>query len=139
MKNNLQANFRGKKLETKTSKIFNFFEGLKGLIFSVSAFLTALSFWLFNFFVSQNVYAGNIGSSKFITGTTKMMEDATAALIVVAPVITVFVVGYCFLKKGAGDEMDHRKWDTRISTAIVSCIGVVGASILVKLIMDYYK
>lgn len=109
----------------------------QGAVFSISAFITALTFFIS--MLSQNVFASSLQSSKFVTGTVKMLEDATNVLIVLAPVLTIFVVGYCFIRKSAADEMDYKKWATRITTAIVCCIGVVSASIIVKVVMDYYK
>jgi len=44
-----------------------------------------------------------------------------------------------FIRKTVSDEMDHKKWDSRISTAIICCIGVVAASIIINLVIGYYK
>ncbi|MDR2089121.1 MAG: hypothetical protein LBP73_07170 [Clostridiales Family XIII bacterium] len=83
--------------------------------------------------------AGNIGSSKLATGTEQLIKDVTSWLLVVAPLVTVVAVIYYFIRKTVSDEIDHKKWNSRISTAILCCIGVVAASLIINLIVGYYK
>ena len=91
------------------------------------------------FLTTLPVYAGEIGSSKLATGTESLVKDATTWLLVIAPLVTVVAVIYYFIRKTVSDEMDHKKWDSRISTAIICCIGVVAASIIIQVITSYYK
>ena len=113
-------------------KVFNFFSRVRVWFAAV-----AVSLWaLLN---SLPVYATDIGSSKLATGTEKLVGDATTWLLVIAPAVTVVAVIYYFIRKAMSDEMDHKKWNTRISTAVISCIGVVTASIIIKVIMAYYQ
>ena len=91
------------------------------------------------FMLIQPAYAGAIGSSKLATGTEALIKDATTWLLVVAPLVTVVAVIYYFIRKTVSDEMDHKKWDSRISTAIICCIGVVAASLIINLVISYYK
>ena len=60
-------------------------------------------------------------------------------LLIVAPILTVLLVGYYLLRKSASDEMDSKRWDTRIKIALICCIGVVVASGLITIIIGYYK
>jgi hypothetical protein len=46
---------------------------------------------------------------------------------------------YYFIRKSMADEMDHRKWDSRITTAIICCIGVVSASLIINVLVSYYQ
>jgi hypothetical protein len=102
-------------------------------------FATAIAF-LCMFMSNLTVYAtGNIGTSKLATGTEQLVKDATAWLLVIAPLVTVVAVIYYFIRKAISDEMDHKKWNTRITTAIMCCIGVVAASLIINLIIGYYK
>ena len=112
--------------------LFAAVRNLKGRIF---AFL--LSTWAFS--GSATIYASDIGSSKLATGTEKLITDVTTWLLVVAPLVTVVAVIYYFIRKTISDEIDHKKWNTRISTAIICCIGVVAASLIINLIVGYYK
>jgi len=84
-------------------------------------------------------FATSIQKSKIVTGTEKLIEDLTGWLLIFAPVLTVLLVGYFFLRKAASDEMDAKRWDNRIKVAIISCIGVVVASGLINVLMSYYK
>jgi hypothetical protein len=85
------------------------------------------------------VYAVDIGTSKLATGTEKLIKDVTSWLLIVAPLVTVVAVIYYLIRKTVSDEMDHKKWNTRITTAIICCIGVVVASIIINLIVSYYQ
>ena len=121
-----------KKMFTTMRFIMGFVENTKGWIISI-----LLSLWAF--IGSVPVFASDIGSSKLATGTEKLITDVTTWLLVVAPLVTVVAVIYYFIRKTVSDEMDHKKWNTRISTAIICCIGVVAASLIINLIVGYYK
>lgn len=99
--------------------------------------LTTLLYALF--FNVLTVHATNIESSKFYTGTKKLIEDSTKALLILAPIITVIMVIYFFVRRGMCDEMDTKKWNSRIIAAIVCGIGAVSASLLVNLFSAYYS
>ena len=108
---------------------------MKKLKIMLSAATTAIM----TFLIAQPVLAGAIGGSKLATGTEALIKDTTTWLLVVAPLVTVIAVIYYFIRKTVSDEMDHRKWDSRITTAIICCIGVVAASLIINLVISYYK
>ena len=108
---------------------------MKKLKIMLSAATTAIM----TFLMAQPVLAGAIGSSKLATGTEALIKDTTTWLLVVAPLVTVVAVVYYFIRKTVSDEMDHRKWDSRITTAIICCIGVVAASLIINLVIGYYN
>lgn len=87
----------------------------------------------------NNTCFASIGDSKLATGTTNLINDLTNWLLVLAPVLTVLLVGYYLLRKSASDEMDSKRWDSRIKVALICCIGVVVASGLITIIIGYYK
>lgn len=89
-------------------------------------------------FCTNTCFAG-VGDSKLATGTTNLINDLTNWLLIVAPILTVLLVGYYLLRKSASDEMDSKRWDTRIKIALICCIGVVVASGLITIIIGYYK
>lgn len=89
-------------------------------------------------FCTTTCFAG-VGDSKLATGTTNLINDLTNWLMILAPVLTVLLVGYYLLRKSASDEMDSKRWDTRIKVALICCIGVVVASGLITVIIGYYK
>lgn len=87
---------------------------------------------------TSTCFAG-VGDSKLATGTTSLINDLTNWLLILAPVLTVLLVGYYLLRKSMSDEMDSKRWDTRIRIALICCIGVVVASGLITVIIGYYK
>lgn len=90
-------------------------------------------------FCCTNTCFATMQNSKIVTGTESLISDLTSWLLILAPVLTVLLVGYFFLRKAASDEMDAKRWDNRIKVAIISCIGVIVASGLINVIMNYYK
>lgn len=86
-----------------------------------------------------NICFGAVGDSKLATGTTNLINDLTNWLLILAPVLAVLLIGYYLLRKSASDEMDSKRWDTRIKVTIVCTIGVVVASGLITMIIGYYK
>ena len=101
--------------------------GKVGLVITSLLFLQSISF------------ASSIQDSVLVTGTTKLINDLTSWLLILAPVLTILLIGYFFLRKAVGDEMDSRRWDNRIKIAVMSCIGVILASALVSVITGYYQ
>ena len=122
-----------KKKGVKTVKFMVDFTG------NAKDWFSALFFSMWTLMGSVSVFASDIGSSKLATGTEKLITDVTTWLLIVAPLVTVVAVIYYFIRKTVSDEMDHKKWNTRISTAIICCIGVVAASLIINLIVGYYK
>ena len=89
----------------------------------------------------STVYAGatKIEGSKLATGTQKLIADATTWLMVLAPVVAGLLIIYFCIRRSAADEMDQKKWNSRIIAAIVSCIGAVLGSATLGVIVGYYK
>lgn len=89
--------------------------------------------------LSIKAYAVGISNSKIATGTQKLISDATSWLLVIAPTVTVLLIIYYLIRKGMSDEMEHKKWNSRIMVAIVSCVGAVVASVLINVLVSYYQ
>lgn len=90
------------------------------------------------FFYTNTCFA-TIQESTIVTGTEKLISDLTSWLLILAPVLTILLVGYFFLRKAASDEMDSKRWDNRIKVALISCVGVIVTSGLINVIISYYK
>ncbi len=101
--------------------------------------LTAVTLFMWAALCSTPAFASGIGGSKLATGTEKLINDVTSWLLIVAPLVTVVAVIYYLIRKTVSDEIDHKKWNTRISTAVICCIGVVVASVIIKVIVGYYQ
>ena len=87
----------------------------------------------------QTAFADDIGSSKLATGTQKLITDATNWLMILAPAVAVLCIIYFLIRKSISDEMDHKRWNTRIIVALISCIGAVLAAVIVNVLVSYYK
>ena len=115
----------GKKIKEKITK-------LSKKIGKVGLAITSL------LFCTNTCFAG-VQDSKIATGTQNLITDLTNWLLILAPTISVLLVGYYLLRKSASDEMDAKRWDTRIKVTLICCVGVVVASGLINLIIGYYK
>ena len=91
------------------------------------------------FLMPTTAYAADIGSSKLAEGTKKLVEDATAWMLVLAPIAAALCIIYFCIRRSAADEMDVKKWNNRIVAAIVSCIGAVVASATLNVLMGYFQ
>ena len=112
-----------------TSKFVTFIKDAKERIIATFTMLVLMT----------SPVSASIATSKLATGTEKLIKDATAWLLVVVPLVTVAALIYFAIRKGISDEMDHKKWNSRMITAVI-CGGIaVLASVIVNLIMDYYK
>jgi len=83
--------------------------------------------------------APKVKDSKLVKGTEKLINDVTVWLMVLAPIVAGLLIIYFCIRRSAADEMDVKKWNNRITTAIVSCIGAVLGSALLNLIIGYYQ
>lgn len=88
--------------------------------------------------LTTTAYA-DIAGSKIATGTVKLVSDATSWLLVIAPSVSVLLIIYYLIRKGMSDEMEHKKWNSRIVVTIVSCISAVVASVLINVLVGYYN
>ena len=89
--------------------------------------------------ISINYCFASITDSSLVTGTQNLIKDLTNWLLIIAPTLTILLVGYYLLRKSASDEMDGKRWDSRIKVAIICCIGVVVMSGLINVLMSYYR
>ena len=101
-----------------------------------------LSTFMFSAFfmltTSVPAFAAGVGDSPIVKGTQKLISDVTTWLMILAPVIAGMLIIYFCIRRSAADEMDQKKWNTRIIAAIVSCIGAVLGAATLNLIVSYY-
>lgn len=115
-------------------KIKNFLEKTKEKILMalVSAYTVSM--------ISTPVYAADdVQNSQIVKGTEKLINDTTTWLMVLAPVLAGLLIIYFCIRRSAADEMDQKKWNNRITVAIVSCIGAILGSATLNLIIGYYN
>lgn len=90
-------------------------------------------------FPSTALAAGDIGSSNIAQGTEKLLQDVTTWLMILVPAVTVLVIIYYLIRRAMSDESDHRRWNSRITTALISCIAAVGAAALINVLVGYFQ
>lgn len=91
------------------------------------------------FLIPSLIYADGIQSSTIFTGLKKLIDDLGKALIVIAIPVGTVVTAYCFIRRAAADDMDHKKWSNRITTTIVSTIGAILSGVIITLVSGYFK
>lgn len=109
---------------------------LKRLKNSTKTMLITLSILIIN--SPPALAAKDVRDSQIVKGTEKLIKDLTTWLMVLAPILGGLLIIYFFIRRSAADEMDQKKWNNRITTAIVSVIGAVLASATLNLIIGYY-
>ena len=117
------------------NKISNLKNKVKSLGKKISLTLMYAALFLSN---TTLVYANDITDSEIYKGIKKMLEDASAALLVLAPIVGALLFGYFSIRKGAADEMDHKMWDKRKNIVLVSTVSVFIASALISLLTGYF-
>ena len=99
---------------------------------------TSIAFYIL-LLTSTTAYAGDVGDSKLATGTEELINDLTIWLMILAPIIGIVMIIYFFIRRSASDEMDQKKWNNRVTTAIISVIGAVLTAATLNLIIGYYS
>ena len=127
--------------------VMSHMKNLRKEIFNMKKYLKKLGQWVkktsIAFYIllltSTTAYAGEVGDSKLATGTQDLINDLTIWLMILAPIIGVLVIIYFFIRRAASDEMDQKKWNNRITTAIISVIGAVLTAATLNLVIGYYS
>jgi hypothetical protein len=83
--------------------------------------------------------AGDFENSKIAAGLKKLIEDVSKWLLIIAPIATALFVIYYLIRKGMADEMEHKKWNSRIVTAVICGIGAVIASVTITMLTAYFQ
>jgi heme/copper-type cytochrome/quinol oxidase subunit 2 len=89
--------------------------------------------------MAQAAGAEGIQNSTIATGTRNLIEDITAWMIGISIVVTVLMVVYCLIRRNMADEMDHKKWQQRMTVSLVSGIGAIAASSVINILASYYQ
>ncbi len=107
-----------------------------------TAFSAALTLAILNisaFAAAPGATGGALSGSKAVTGTTKLLNDLSNVLLIVAPLVGVVCIIYFAVRHAAADEMDQKKWKQRITVAIVSVVVAILASSLISVLLGYYQ
>ena len=97
-----------------------------------------LAITVFTLINTNPVSAGGFGDSIFAVGTKNLFTDIGKYLIILAPIAGTVVGVYFFIRRGAADEMDMKKWNDRIKNTVISTLGAVLIGAIIVLIASYY-
>ena len=87
----------------------------------------------------QNVYAsGKLQSSTLFKGTQKLLQDASNALLVLAPIIAGVVGIYFGIRLSMADEQDKKPWANRLRILGIGFIITITITALISVISGYY-
>lgn len=85
-------------------------------------------------------FASDLQSSKAVTGTKKLFQDGTKAVLIIIPVAAVlYIVWNLFKLQGADDEGDAKPIKKKIKAVAICAIAAELASTLVTIILSYYS
>lgn len=126
---------RNENNKRKGVREINLMNNIKAKIMAV---LVALQVLFFNGTVGIAASKNDVQSSKLVKGTEALLNDVTTWLMVIAPVVGGLLIIYFFIRRSGADEQDQKRWNNRITTAIVSVIGAVLGSAIINLIVGYY-
>lgn len=85
------------------------------------------------------VFAGNLSSSKMVTGTTQLFKDGTSVVKVLAPTIAGLMAGWNGIKLSSAEDDEVKPIKKRIKICIIGgIVGLLGATII-QVILGYYK
>ena len=95
-------------------------------------------------FMTSTVLAENIQDSKLATGIQNLINDATTWLMGIIITVGIFSILVALFMKSkptvnGADEMDMKRWDRTIKTAIICMIASVLVKGLVTIILSYFK
>lgn len=105
---------------------------------------TTISFYLFSLFTGLQVYAegegGGLASSKFVTGTTKLINDISTALLILLPSVGgAMIIFFAVRMATTSEDHEKSKYKKNILTTLVCVVIGLVATGIVSAISFYYK
>lgn len=83
--------------------------------------------------------ANKIAESTFGTGLKNFLNDASAFLLILSPIIGGLFALYFFARKNAADEQDQKQWNKRLMTTGICVVGAVLVSSMINVFTGYFK
>ncbi len=82
--------------------------------------------------------AGGFSSSTIATGTANLLTDILNWLYVIVPITGALFIAYFAIRRSGAEPNEKSDWTKRITTAVVSTLIGVLASVIINLIVGYY-
>ncbi len=80
--------------------------------------------------------AGGLGVLE--SGTIQLITDVSSALQKIVGIAGGAAVCYCFIRKSMADDVDQKKWQSRIITSVIATVGGLIATTLITVVAGYY-
>lgn len=88
---------------------------------------------------TMSVCAEGLLDSKLVTGTQKLVQDASTVLSILCPLIGGVAYGVCMGRKAAAEEQDQPMWKKRATQAIIAGVGGCLGNAIIAAVAHYYK
>ena len=110
----------------------------------INKLITSCSILGATILMSSSVFAEDIGSSKLATGVQNLVNDSTTWLMGIIITVGIFSILVALFMKSrptvnGADEMDMKRWDKTIKTAIICMVASVLVKGLVTIILSYFR
>lgn len=90
-------------------------------------------------FATETATGGAFGGSKFATGTIRLINDLTALITILGPIVGGLAAGVFLLRRSMADEQDGKMWTKRAITAVCCGISVGLVAGIITIITGYYE
>ena len=84
-------------------------------------------------------YVGSLENDKVVSGSKKLLKDATTVFQTLGGIICVLAAIYFFIRKAHADEQDQKMWKNRLAISLISAVGIVTVGGIFQTILSYFK
>lgn len=72
------------------------------------------------------------------SGTVQLIDDVSSAMQAIVAVAGGASVCYCFIRKSMADDVDQKKWQSRIITSVIATVGGLLTTTIINIVAGYY-
>lgn len=85
------------------------------------------------------IYAGGLSSSKAVTGTKNLLQDATKVVTILAPIVAGVMAGWNGLKLSSADDDEVKPIKKKIKICVIGGVVALIGGTMIQVILNYYK
>ena len=82
--------------------------------------------------------ASSIEGTKLGSGISKLIDDVTSWLMILAVPFAGLMLIYLFIRKSTSDEMDAKKYNQRITTTLICFVAIELSSVIIQILKNYF-
>lgn len=72
------------------------------------------------------------------SGTINLINDIASALQKIVGIAGAAACCYCFIRKSMADDVDQKKWQSRIITCVIATVGGLISTTIISVVAGYY-